>query len=564
MDRTRYWTSCLPAACFAALGTLAPHASAAPVFRTVGEVGSISYYGGSGSTNGVGWWAQVGSAGHVVYFDGDRIYHWDDGVNTLLHTIGDSIEGLQPGVTTTLMLGNHQHEYGRLLGVDREGGVSVMLQTTTPPGYLDSPRIVASTTFGGGLRVLAAHPAVSEGPAAIPSSTSTHTQMGFRRSESGHTLVRQLMDSQTALWIGAPTFGGRQFFFNGQQIPGTDLIGELRSLYSFSSLGRNFENAVCFDISPDGSSVVHYFSYQIPSSTTDQTGVLLTRNGVSEVLALSTEFVAGFRLWRDERPSLRVNDEGQVLFGGSIVLSHPFRSDSIVLFDTNTQTTTEIARENAPIAMTNHPDVSFTMPPGTQIGRDMYLGNDGTVLLTVNVWSSTGAGKHVIRRSPSGEMTMMFTPNAEFLGLPAADFVSAGPTRISPDATSAAVGLRIANVYSLVHATPRGVTHFLTEGDSIEVSPGEFKTVKYIELHTVNGEHVLFGVWFHDDSKYLMLATIPDCPADLNADGVVDADDFFLFLQFFAAGDPRADINNDGVIDADDFFEYLTLFAQGC
>ncbi|MCC5787208.1 MAG: matrixin family metalloprotease [Phycisphaerales bacterium] len=56
----------------------------------------------------------------------------------------------------------------------------------------------------------------------------------------------------------------------------------------------------------------------------------------------------------------------------------------------------------------------------------------------------------------------------------------------------------------------------------------------------------------------------PACPADLNGDGVVDADDFFLFLQLFAAGDPAADINGDGVIDADDFFEYLGLFAQGC
>ncbi len=56
----------------------------------------------------------------------------------------------------------------------------------------------------------------------------------------------------------------------------------------------------------------------------------------------------------------------------------------------------------------------------------------------------------------------------------------------------------------------------------------------------------------------------PTCPADLNGDGVVDADDFFLFLQWFADADPRADINNDGVIDADDFFEYLGLFAAGC
>ncbi len=53
-------------------------------------------------------------------------------------------------------------------------------------------------------------------------------------------------------------------------------------------------------------------------------------------------------------------------------------------------------------------------------------------------------------------------------------------------------------------------------------------------------------------------------PADLNGDGVIDADDFFLFLSLFASGDPRADINGDGVIDADDFFDYLGLFAAGC
>ncbi len=54
------------------------------------------------------------------------------------------------------------------------------------------------------------------------------------------------------------------------------------------------------------------------------------------------------------------------------------------------------------------------------------------------------------------------------------------------------------------------------------------------------------------------------CPPDLNGDGVVDADDFFLFLSLFAAGDPRADFNNDGVIDADDFFAFLSAFAAGC
>ncbi|MCC5787990.1 MAG: hypothetical protein JJU33_14960 [Phycisphaerales bacterium] len=56
----------------------------------------------------------------------------------------------------------------------------------------------------------------------------------------------------------------------------------------------------------------------------------------------------------------------------------------------------------------------------------------------------------------------------------------------------------------------------------------------------------------------------PPCRADLNSDCVIDADDFFLYLDLFADSDPIADINGDGVIDADDFFEYLVLFAAGC
>lgn len=54
------------------------------------------------------------------------------------------------------------------------------------------------------------------------------------------------------------------------------------------------------------------------------------------------------------------------------------------------------------------------------------------------------------------------------------------------------------------------------------------------------------------------------CRPDLNGDEVVDADDFFLFLQLFAAGDPRADFNNDGVIDSNDFFIFLNQFHLGC
>ncbi len=54
------------------------------------------------------------------------------------------------------------------------------------------------------------------------------------------------------------------------------------------------------------------------------------------------------------------------------------------------------------------------------------------------------------------------------------------------------------------------------------------------------------------------------CAADLDGDGDADADDFFAYLDLFAAGDAAADLDNDGDTDADDFFTYLDLFAVGC
>lgn len=54
------------------------------------------------------------------------------------------------------------------------------------------------------------------------------------------------------------------------------------------------------------------------------------------------------------------------------------------------------------------------------------------------------------------------------------------------------------------------------------------------------------------------------CPADTNGDGILDADDFFAYLDLFASGDPAADLTGNGAVDSVDFFTYLDLFTQGC
>ncbi|MCB9846231.1 MAG: hypothetical protein H6811_09625 [Phycisphaeraceae bacterium] len=74
-----------------------------------------------------------------------------------------------------------------------------------------------------------------------------------------------------------------------------------------------------------------------------------------------------------------------------------------------------------------------------------------------------------------------------------------------------------------------------------------------------------------------LLFTIEQCLADLTGsgdpnnpeygapDGATDADDFFFYLDAFAAGDAAVcDLDADGDCDADDFFMYLDLFAAGC
>lgn len=115
--------------------------------------------------------------------------------------------------------------------------------------------------------------------------------------------------------------------------------------------------------------------------------------------------------------------------------------------------------------------------------------------------------------------------------------------------------------------------------NSAELEPGTYWVYGRItDGGTATGDWSQGTVTFYEER----------CPADLTGtadpndpgygvpDGVVDVQDFFYYIDLFAAGDPRADLTGssdpndpfygvpDGVVDINDFFYYLDLFAHGC
>ncbi|MFG0306678.1 MAG: FG-GAP-like repeat-containing protein [Phycisphaerales bacterium JB040] len=58
---------------------------------------------------------------------------------------------------------------------------------------------------------------------------------------------------------------------------------------------------------------------------------------------------------------------------------------------------------------------------------------------------------------------------------------------------------------------------------------------------------------------------LPDpCPADVNADGVLDNADIGAFVRLYLGADTGADFNGDGVIDSADIGAFVSVFLAGC
>ncbi|MGD9690360.1 MAG: hypothetical protein AB7K52_13925 [Phycisphaerales bacterium] len=82
--------------------------------------------------------------------------------------------------------------------------------------------------------------------------------------------------------------------------------------------------------------------------------------------------------------------------------------------------------------------------------------------------------------------------------------------------------------------------------------------------------HIAVVVRLRDGTSALVIARPVDpfdCPADFNADRVVNADDLGDFINAFFSGDAdvRVDFNRDGSVDADDLGDFINaFFAADC
>jgi hypothetical protein len=72
------------------------------------------------------------------------------------------------------------------------------------------------------------------------------------------------------------------------------------------------------------------------------------------------------------------------------------------------------------------------------------------------------------------------------------------------------------------------------------------------------------GKFFIEQAQPLIKGWIPLCPADMNADGVLDFFDVSAFLNLYNAQNPEADFNGDGVFNFFDVSAFLNAFNQGC
>ncbi len=85
--------------------------------------------------------------------------------------------------------------------------------------------------------------------------------------------------------------------------------------------------------------------------------------------------------------------------------------------------------------------------------------------------------------------------------------------------------------------------------------------VKFVAEDAATGSVVEAAI---DDFKIQTLVCNNSCPADFNADTVVDFFDYLDFVAAFSSNDPNSDFNADTTIDFFDYLDFVAAFSTGC
>lgn len=83
-------------------------------------------------------------------------------------------------------------------------------------------------------------------------------------------------------------------------------------------------------------------------------------------------------------------------------------------------------------------------------------------------------------------------------------------------------------------------------------------------VHRVNPDTGLVARTYNAGMAISSMALNEGCAGDFNADGTVNSDDYFDYLNAYYAGDASADFDGNGVVDSDDFFDFHNSYVGGC
>ena len=120
----------------------------------------------------------------------------------------------------------------------------------------------------------------------------------------------------------------------------------------------------------------------------------------------------------------------------------------------------------------------------------------------------------------------------------------------------------------LVLAYQRGISSGLWE-ESYQLATTDGDNGDYFGHDVaISGTTVVGGAWWDsnqssfDGSSYVY--ELPECPADMNGDGMLNFFDVSAFLTAYKAMDPAADWNCDGLVDFFDQSIFLQYYNAGC